>query len=209
MRLDPGVLRRAAEHLERADPVMARIVAAAGPCGLELDRGPGHYAVLVEAILSQQITGKAAAAIFGRLRALAGRSRPRPEDIARLSDAELRGVGLSRQKIAYLRDLTQHVENGLELAQLTRRKDEDVITALTIVKGIGRWTAEMFLIFRLGRLDVLPVDDYGVRKAAQKAYRMRALPKPKRLRKLAEPWRPFRSVASWYLWHSLDNAPMS
>ncbi len=186
---------------------MARIVEAAGPCRLEPDRGPGHFAVLVEAILSQQITGKAAAAIFGRLRALVGRSRPRPSDIARLSDAELRGVGLSRQKIAYLRDLTRCVQEGLELGRLARRKDEDVITALTAVKGIGRWTAEMFLIFRLGRLDVLPVDDYGVRKAAQKAYRMRELPKPKRLRKLAEPWRPFRSVASWYLWHSLDNAP--
>ena len=207
MPLHAHVLRRAAEHLSRADPVMARIVRGAGPCRLELDRGPGHYAALVESILYQQITGKAAAAIYARLRAQVGRARPRPEDIARLTDAELRGVGLSRQKVAYLRDLTARVRGGLDLAHVARRTDEDVIAALTAVKGIGRWTAEMFLIFRLGRLDVLPVDDYGVRKAAQRAYRMRALPKPKRLRKVAEAWRPFRSVASWYLWHSIDNAP--
>ena len=202
--MDPAVLRRAAAHLRRVDPVMARIIRRVGPCRLERDRGAGHYAALVESILYQQITGKAAAAIHARLRALAGRSRPRPEDVARFADAELRGVGLSRQKVAYLRDLTARVQNGLDLAHIARRGDEGVIEALTAVKGIGRWTAEMFLIFRLGRLDVLPVDDYGVRKAMQRAYGMRALPKPKRMRRLAEAWRPYRSVASWYLWKSVD-----
>jgi DNA-3-methyladenine glycosylase II len=202
----PAVLRRATTHLRRADPVLAAILSRVGPCRLEVDTRGGPFAALVEAILYQQITGRAAATIHGRLCALAGRRLPRPEDLARLGDAELRTVGLSRQKIAYLRDLTERAQDGLPLLQLRRLPDEDVILTLTAVKGIGRWTAEMFLMFRLGRLDVLPVDDYGVRKAMQKAYRMRALPKPDRMRRVGEAWRPYRSIASWYLWRSL-NAP--
>jgi 3-methyladenine DNA glycosylase/8-oxoguanine DNA glycosylase len=202
---DPSMLRRAAvAHLRRADPVLAGVIREVGPCRLAVDRGGGPYAALVESIVYQQITGKAAATIHGRLCDLAGRRRLRPPDVARLTDAELRSAGLSRQKIAYLRDLTARVQDGLALGRLGRLQDEAVIDALVAVKGIGRWTAEMFLIFRLGRLDVLPVDDYGVRKAMQRAYRFRELPKPDRMRRVAEPWRPYRTIASWYLWRSLE-----
>ena len=184
--------------------MLAGIIARVGRCRLEVDNRAGPFAALVEAMLYQQITGKAAATIHRRLCELVGGRLPRPEDFPRLSDPELRGVGLSRQKISYLRDLSLRVQDGLPLRGLSRLGDEEVIQALTAVKGIGRWTAEMFLIFRLGRLDVLPVDDYGVRKAMQKAYRMRKLPKPDRMRRVAEAWRPYRTLGSWYLWRSLE-----
>ncbi|MBI3931815.1 MAG: DNA-3-methyladenine glycosylase 2 family protein, partial [Acidobacteria bacterium] len=181
MTLDPATVRRATAHLRRADPVLARLVRDVGPCRLEVDRRGGPFAALVESIVYQQITGKAAATIHGRLLDLVGGRRLRPEDVGGLADAQLRAAGLSRQKIAYLRDLAARAQDGLPLGRLGRRSDEAVIETLTLVKGIGRWTAEMFLIFRLGRPDVLPVDDYGVRKAMQRAYRMRALPKPDRM----------------------------
>jgi 3-methyladenine DNA glycosylase/8-oxoguanine DNA glycosylase len=158
----------------------------------------------VEAILYQQIHGRAAESIHGRLRSAIRRKHPRPQDIAALSDAHLRAAGLSRQKIGYLRDLSAKAANGLPLHRLGRLTDDEVVAALSGVKGIGRWTAEMFLIFRLGRLDVLPVDDYGIRKAMQRAYRKRTLPKPEWMRRRAEPWRPYRTLASWYLWRSLE-----
>jgi len=200
----PAGLRRGVRHLRRADPVLARLVDQVGPCRYEVRREVGPFAYLTAAIVHQQLAGAAAATIHRRLCALAGRKHPRPEDIARLSDAELRGVGLSRQKIGYLRDLVARVEAGLPLGRLARLSDEAAIDALTSVKGIGRWTSEMFLMFRLGRLDVLPVDDLGIRKAMQRAFRKRALPRPDWMRKTAEPWRPYRSVACWYLWRSLD-----
>lgn len=204
MPTDPATLRRATRHLARVDPVMAQLVRAVGPCRLRADNAGGPYAALVEAILYQQLHGKAAATIHGRLRALAGRKHPRPADVAALSDEALRGAGLSRQKIGYVRDLTARVQDGLALNRLSRLDDEAVIERLTAVKGIGRWTVEMLLIFRLGRLDVLPVDDYGVRKGAQRAYALREPPDAAYLRRLAEPWRPFRSVASWYLWRAAE-----
>ena len=206
MSLDPTRLRAAARHRRRSDPVLAQRLARVGPCLLRVDRRGSAYSALVEAIQYQQITGRAAAAIHRRLTALLGRSYPRPGDLAGVSDAQLRGAGLSRQKIAYLRDLTQRAQAGLALRSLGRSSDDAVIEALTQVKGIGRWTAEMLLIFRLGRLDVLPVDDYGIRKAMQRAYRMRSLPKPDRMRRLAERWRPYRTIACWYLWRSIDGA---
>jgi 3-methyladenine DNA glycosylase/8-oxoguanine DNA glycosylase len=184
--------------------VLGGIIGTVGPCRLRHSAGGGPFAALVEAILYQQITGKAAATIHGRLREAVGRKHPRPPDIVGLSDAQLRSAGLSRQKIGYLRDLADQAADGLPLARLRRLADDDVVGALTGVKGIGRWTAEMFLMFRLGRPDVLPVDDYGIRKAMQRAYRKRALPKPDWMRRTAEPWRPYRSIASWYLWRSLD-----
>jgi DNA-3-methyladenine glycosylase II len=204
MQPDAALLRRASAHLRRADPVMAALVARVGPCRLKVDARTRPFAALVESILYQQITGKAAATIHRRLCDLVGGRVPCPEDFPGLSDAELRGAGLSRQKITYLRDLAARTRDGLPLGRMRRLQDEDVIDALIAVKGIGRWTAEMFLIFRLGRLDVLPVDDYGVRKAMQRAYRMRKLPTADRMRRVAEPWRPYRSLASWYLWRSLD-----
>lgn len=199
----PAERRRAVRHLRRADPVLARLIGEVGPCRYRVDRGGGPFAVLVEAIVYQQLAGAAAATIHGRLCALVGRRYPRPEDVARVTDAGLRGAGLSRQKIGYLRDLVARVQDGLPLGRLSRLSDEAVVEALTTVKGIGRWTAEMYLMFRLGRLDVLPVDDLGIRKAMQNAWRKRALPKPDWMRATAEPWRPYRSVACWYLWRSL------
>ena len=206
MRPDPAQLRSATRHLSRADPVLAEIIRRVGPCRFQVDHRGTPYSALVEAMMYQQITGKAAEAIHGRLRALIGRRHPRPADIAALSDAQLRRVGFSRQKIAYARDLTTCVQDGLPLGRLARQGDEDVIRTLIVVKGIGRWTAEMYLMFRLGRLDLLPVGDYGIQKAMQRAYGWRSLPKPKRMRRAAEAWRPYRTIACWYLWRSVDGA---
>jgi DNA-3-methyladenine glycosylase II len=195
---------RAVRHLRRRDPVLAEIIRRIGRCGWETERAGSAFSSLVEAMLYQQITGKAAASIHRRLRGVLGRRHPRPQEILAASTRALRGAGLSRQKISYMRDLAARAVDGLPLRGLSRRGDEDVIEALCAVKGIGRWTAEMFLIFRLGRFDVLPVDDYGVRKAAQKAYGLRKLPDARWLRERGEAWRPYRTVASWYLWRSLE-----
>ena len=205
MPIDPATLRKAEARLRRSDPVLAAIMRDVGPCRLRTDETGGAFAALVESIVYQQITGKAAASIYGRVRKLIKRRHPRPHDILAATEEALRGAGLSRQKVAYLRDLAEKVRDGLKLRALGRLENEAVIEALTEVKGIGRWTVEMFLIFRLGRLDVLPVHDYGIRKAMQRAYRLRKLPNPDRMRRLAEPWRPYRTVACWYLWRSLES----
>jgi len=205
MPIDPATLRKATAHLRRTDPVLAAIIRDVGPCRLRTDETGGAFAALVESIVYQQITGKAAASIYGRVRKLIKRRHPRPQDILAATEEALRGAGLSRQKVAYLRDLAEKVRDGLKLHVLGRLEDEAVIETLIEVKGIGRWTVEMFLIFRLGRLDVLPVHDYGIRKAMQRAYRLRKLPNPDRMRRLAEPWRPYRTVACWYLWRSLES----
>jgi 3-methyladenine DNA glycosylase/8-oxoguanine DNA glycosylase len=203
MALPPETLRAAVAHIRR-DPVLAPIVRRVGDCRWKADRRTPPFAALVEAILYQQITGRAAQTIHGRLIALLGRKPPRPEDFHAATDEALRGCGLSRQKIRYMRDLVARTQDGLPLGRLSRLSDEAVIEALTSVMGIGRWTAEMYLMFRLGRPDVLPVSDYGIRKAMQKAYGWRSLPKPDRMRRTAEAWRPYRSVACWYLWRSLE-----
>jgi DNA-3-methyladenine glycosylase II len=200
--LSPSDLRRAERHLRRADPVLASIVDRIGPCRLVVGRDP-HFPRLVRIICYQQIAGAAATAIHGRVVALCG-GRPRPRVLLAKTDAELRQAGLSRQKLAYMRDLAEKVESGLPLRRLSSMSDEAVMNALTSVKGIGRWTAEIYLMFRLGRPDLLPVDDYGIRKAMQKAWRKCALPKPDWMRRTSEPWRPWRTVASWYLWQSID-----
>jgi 3-methyladenine DNA glycosylase/8-oxoguanine DNA glycosylase len=206
MRPDSRSLRRATRHLRRTDPTLAAIIARVGPCGWRADQRGSAFAALVESILYQQITGRAAASIHRRLRARIGRRHPRPADIVAASDRALRACGLSRQKIAYLRDLAARASDGLALRGLGRLSDEAVIERLCEVKGIGRWTAEMFLMFRLGRFDVLPVHDYGIRKAMQRAYGLRALPAPAWMREKAEPWRPYRTVACWYLWRSIGGA---
>jgi DNA-3-methyladenine glycosylase II len=198
------VVSRATRHLRRVDPVLAGIMRQVGPCLYSVRRHESPFAALARAVVYQQLAGAAAATIHRRVLAAVGGGEPRPEDVLRTSDEALRAAGLSRQKLSYLRDLAQKAQDGLPLERLARLSDERVIQALVGVKGIGRWTAEMFLMFRLGRLDVLPVDDYGIRKAMQRAYRWRSLPKPERMRRAAEPWRPFRSVACWYLWRSLD-----
>jgi DNA-3-methyladenine glycosylase II len=203
---DRRALARATRHLRRADPVIAAVMARVGTCRFAVEGGGSAFAALVESIMYQQITVRAAASIHRRLRRLVGRRHPRPADILGASGRDLRACGLSRQKIAYLRDLAARATDGLPLRGLGRLDDETVIERLCEVKGIGRWTAEMFLIFRLGRFDVLPVHDYGIRKALQRAYGLRALPKPDWMRAKAEAWRPYRTVACWYLWRSVDGS---
>jgi 3-methyladenine DNA glycosylase/8-oxoguanine DNA glycosylase len=186
---------------------MGALVRSVGACGLKVYRRVTPFAALAESIVHQQISGKAAASIYGRLETLGGGTLE-PGHIAAASDEALRACGLSRQKAAAIRDLAEKAIDGLPTRRrLQAMDDEAAIDALTTVRGVGRWTAEMFLMFRLGRPDVLPLDDYGIRKAVQKTYRLRALPDKDRLRRIAEPWRPYRTVACWYLWRSLDGPP--
>lgn len=192
----------------RRDPVLARLIKAHGPCGLAAAQRADHFTALVRAITGQQLSTRAAATIFSRLVALMPGGRLTPQAMAAVGDDELRAAGMSRQKIAYFRDLTAHVLGGeLPLDLLDAMTDDEVIAALTKVKGIGRWSAEMFLMFRLHRPDVLPVDDLGIVNAVKAVYGLRKRPTADRIRKLGEAWKPYRSVASWYLWRSLDNEP--
>lgn len=199
---------RARRLLARRDPVIRDLMRAHGPCGLAASQRSDPFVALTHAIISQQLSTKAASTIARRFDALCG-GGPTPAALATLSDDQLRSVGLSAQKIRYMRDLCVRVLDGsLALDGLHTMSDEGVIEALTSVKGIGRWTAEMFLMFRLHRPDVLPLGDLGIVKAVQRAYGLRKLPTPERLTRIGEPWRPYRSVACWYLWASLDNAPI-
>ena len=178
-----------------------------GPCGLADAQHEDAFTALTHSIISQQLSTRAAATIARRFDALFG-GVPTPGALALVDDAQLRAVGLSSQKIRYMRDLCSRVADGsLTLEKVNELPDEDVIQSLTQIKGIGRWTAEMFLMFRLHRPDVLPVDDLGILKAVQRAYGLRKLPRAERLTKIGEPWRPYRSVACWYLWASLENKP--
>jgi DNA-3-methyladenine glycosylase II len=189
----------------RRDPVLRDLIKRVGPCGLADRQRNDHLTALIGAIVSQQLSTKAAATIFGRFAALfPGGVIPDAATIDAVSDAELRRVGFSGQKVRYLRDLCARILDGrLRLDELDTLPDDQVIERLTAVKGFGRWTAEMFLMFRLHRPDVLPVDDLGIVKAVQKVYGFRKRPNPKRILKMGEQWRPYRSVASWYLWQSL------
>ena len=198
---------RARRILLRRDPVLAALIRRQGPCGLAAARRADHFSALVRAITFQQLSTKAATTIYNRMAALMPDGAPTPQGFAAISDDRLRAAGMSRQKTAYLRDLCDKVQSGkLDLDSLEPLSDEDVIAALVTIKGIGRWSAEMFLIFRLLRPDVLPVGDLGIVTAVQKAYKLRKRPTPDRIRKIGEAWRPYRSVASWYLWRSLDSA---
>jgi 3-methyladenine DNA glycosylase/8-oxoguanine DNA glycosylase len=195
---------RAIRHLSRRDPVLAAIIRQHGPCLLADAQRQDPFRAIVEAIVWQQLSGKAAATIFGRFLGLFPNGEfPAPDDVAAKTDEQLRGIGFSRQKIGYLRDLCEKMRSGeLRLDHLEEMTDDEVVEHLTTVKGIGRWTAEMVLMFRLHRPDVLPVDDLGIVKAVRKAYRLRKDPNAERLRRIGEKWRPYRSVASWYLWRS-------
>lgn len=205
--MTPVDYARARRLLARRDPVMAELIRQQGTCGLAGAQHAEPFIALAHAIISQQLSSKAAATIARRFDMRFG-GRAAPRRVAQATDAELRAVGLSGQKVRYLRDLCARVEDGsLPLDRIEKLPDEAVVEALTQVKGIGRWTAEMFLMFRLHRPDVLPVGDLGIVKAVQRAYRLRKAPTPDRLVKIGEPWRPFRSVACWYLWASLDNVP--
>ena len=192
----------------RRDPVLARLIKAHGPCGLAAAQRNDHFTAIVRAITGQQLSTKAAATIFSRLVALMPDGAMTPAGLAKATDEALRAAGMSRQKILYFRDLTSRVQSGeLPLDSLDAMTDEEVIASLTKVKGIGRWSAEMFLMFRLHRPDVLPVDDLGIVNAVKAVYGLRKRPTADRIRKLGEAWKPYRSVASWYLWRSLDNEP--
>ena len=199
-------MTRARRLLMRRDPVLAPIIRKYGACGIKTGRETDVFCGLVEAIVSQQLSTRAAATIYGRLRALLGGGPPTPDGILGLSDEALRGVGLSRQKLAYMRDLSAKMRDGsIDTAGLTAMPDDEIVAELTKIKGIGRWTVEMLLIFRLTRPDVFPSGDLGIVKAVQKAYNLRKTPDVKRLHRIAETWRPYRSVAAWYLWASLEN----
>ncbi len=206
--MTPEDYARARRLLLRRDPVLAALIRKHGPCGLAAAQRTDPFSALVRAITGQQLSTKAAATIYGRLVALMPGGVPTPQALAALTDERLRAVGMSRQKGSYFRDLAEKVMSGaLPLASLDAMSDEDVITALTQVKGIGRWSAEMFLMFRLHRPDVLPVGDLGIVNAIRSVYRLRKTPTPERILEIGEAWRPYRSVASWYLWRSLDNEP--
>jgi DNA-3-methyladenine glycosylase II len=195
-------MRKAIEHLKKSDPILRAIIAHVGPCRMEF--GPPEFHSLAEAIVYQQLNGKAAVTIFQRFAALAGAPLT-PEGILKLTDAQMRSVGLSKQKSSYLKDMAARASRGdLDFSRLPGMTDDEVIEHLTQVKGVGVWTAQMFLIFTLRRPDVLPTGDYGVQMAIQKHYKKRQLPKPEQMKKIAKPWEPYRSVACWYLWRSLD-----
>jgi len=197
--------QRACRLLMRRDPVLRVVIRQVGPCGLASRQRKDHLTALVGAIVSQQLSTKAAATIFGRFVTLfPGGAIPDAAAIAALGDDELRGVGLSGQKVGYLRDLCARIQDGrLNLDELETLDDQAVIERLISVKGFGRWTAEMFLMFRLHRPDVLPTGDLGIVKAVQRLYRLRKTPNPKRIHQIGDAWRPYRSVASWYLWQTL------
>jgi DNA-3-methyladenine glycosylase II len=188
------------------DPVLAAVIATVGPCRLEVRRTGTHYDALVRSIIYQQLSGKAAATIHRRVLERFPGKRARPELVLASSDEALRSAGLSRQKIGYLRDLSSRVvDRSLPLAHLGRLPDEAIIAHLVQVKGIGRWTAQMFLMFRLGRPDVLPELDLGIQNAIQRAYGLATRPAPAEVLRRGASWRPHASVASWYLWRSLEN----
>jgi DNA-3-methyladenine glycosylase II len=200
---------RARRLLMRRDPVLAPVIRKYKQRSILDGPAMDPFSALVRTITSQQLSTKAAATIHRRIVDLMPAGVATPEALERISDEQLRAAGLSRQKIAYVRDLARHAVSGdLPLHTLNALSDDDVIAAITRVKGLGQWSAEMFLMFRLHRADVLPVDDLGIVTAVQRLYGLRKRPKPDRLRKIAEPWRPYRTVACWYLWRSLENTPM-
>jgi DNA-3-methyladenine glycosylase II len=202
----PVDYQRARRYLMRKDPALASVIKRVGACTLPNLTHQPPFMALAEAIASQQLSVKAADTIFGRFCSLFGPDNvPDPARLLQLDPEAIRASGFSRAKVVFLRDLATHVvENRLMLDQLHELEDALVLEQLTAVKGIGIWTAEIFLLFRLQRPDVFPVDDLGLVKAAQKVYGLRQRPTRKKLLKMAEAWRPYRSIAAWYLWRSLS-----
>ncbi len=197
--------RQAIDHLRERDPKLARIIDRVGDCELTAREGGTHFDALVRAIIYQQLSGKAAGTIHGRVEALYGDRSPTPAEILATDDERLRAAGLSWQKISYIKDLATKVVSGeLATESLDMMRDDEVITSLVRVKGIGRWSAQMFLMFRLGRPNILPDLDLGVQKGIQHAYRLRTLPTPKDVLRIGERWAPYASVASWYMWRLLE-----
>jgi DNA-3-methyladenine glycosylase II len=203
--MPPSQHRKAITHLKQADPKLAAVIERVGPCRFEPRADGAHFDHIARAIVYQQLSGKAAGTIFARFTALYGDRVPAPLELLATADDALRAVGLSRQKIGYLRSLAETVEQGaLAIDRLHELPDDEILASLVRVKGIGRWTAQMFLMFRLGRPDVLPELDLGIQKAIQRAYNLRTLPSPDRVKRIGARWSPYSTVASWYLWRSLE-----
>jgi DNA-3-methyladenine glycosylase II len=199
------MLRKAVNHLRRVDPVMAGVIDAVGPCRFKATSDLTHFEAVARSIIYQQLSGKAAGTIHGRFVSLFEGGRPHAAGLASLPDEAFRSAGISRQKLGYLRDLAARVEAGaVPIDTLHDLPDDEVIRHLTSVKGVGVWTAQMFLMFRLGRPDVLPDLDLGIRKGIQQAYRLRKLPDAKKVHTIGARWAPYRTIASWYLWRSID-----
>jgi DNA-3-methyladenine glycosylase II len=197
-----SAMRRAILHLKKSDPILRAIIECIGPYRMQY--GEPQFHSLAEAIVYQQLNGKAALTIFKRFAALAGEPLT-PEGILKLTPEQMRSVGLSKQKSSYLLDMAQRAHRGeLDFSRLPAMSDDEVIAHLTQVKGVGVWTAHMFLMFTLRRPNVLPIGDYGIRSAMMKHYKKRKLPKPDQMEKIAKSWEPYRSIACWYLWQSLD-----
>jgi DNA-3-methyladenine glycosylase II len=200
---DPKIWQKGVRYLKKKDPVLAQIIGATGPIRFKLD--DDHYEAIVGSIIYQQLAGSAARAILNRFKGLYDGRLPSPREYLSTDIARLRSSGLSPQKISYIKDLAERLEDGrLDLKRLEDLSDEEAMQELDAVRGIGRWTAEMFLLFKLGRTDVLPVDDLGLRKAAKNAYRLRKLPSKKRFEELAADWHPYSSISTLYLWKSTE-----
>ena len=199
----------ALEHLAAADPVLGELIAKVGPCGLVPDLSQTPYQALVRAVVFQQLNGKAAGTIFGRFLALfPHRAFPTAQELLQADPETLKGAGFSRAKAVYVREIARMTLEGVVPGkkQIRRLSDGEIIERLTTIKGVGRWTVEMLLIFGLGRPDVLPVDDFGIRNGFALTYGKRKFPTPEQVRKYGERWKPYRSIASWYLWRAVDLA---
>jgi 3-methyladenine DNA glycosylase/8-oxoguanine DNA glycosylase len=199
---------QAIKKLSLADPELGNVIKLSPPFQLVIASARDTYETLAESIVYQQLTGKAAASIFARLRKLTNEEKfPTPQEILALPDADIRSVGLSEAKTRAIIDLSRRMAEGAlpSIEQLTTMSDHQIVESLTTIRGIGVWTVEMLLIFRLGRMDVMPATDYGVRKGFARTYRLADLPTPKYLLGYAEKWRPYRTVASWYMWRALEN----
>lgn len=204
----PNSYQKAQRHLSKRDPVLKKVIASVGPCTLQ--PVPTPFVVLVRSVMSQMISTKAAASIFARLESAAGPGGLSPDSVLAVGEQGLRGAGLSMSKVRALTDLATRAQTGaLPLDQLAELSDEEVLAHLLPVRGIGTWTAQMFLIFCLGRLDVLAVDDFGLRAGVQEQYGLPDLPGRADLLQRAEPWRPYRSIATWYFWRSRGFVPQS
>ena len=198
-------LEAAVKHLRRTDPVLAALIDRVGP--YEMREGRNAFEVMLRTIVSQQLSGKAADSIYGRLAAAMGARSPRPEHLLLLSEEQLRACGLSRSKALYVRNVAEHFEEKrYTLRSFSRLDDDAVIEALTTIKGVGEWSAHIFLMFALRRADVFPIGDLGLRKGMLKTYGLRANTKPAKLHKIAEVWRPYRTVGSLYMWRNYDNS---
>ena len=203
--MPPNQHAKAIRHLRTVDPVLANVIDTVGKCTLVPRTEGTHFDYVVRSIVYQQLSGKAAATIHGRFLDLIDGKKPAPAQILKITEPALRKAGLSGQKAKYIRSVAEQSHSGqLAIERLHELSDEEIIAALTQVKGIGVWTAQMFLIFRLGRPNVLPIGDLGIQKGVQRAYGLRKLPKPERVQKIGKKWAPYRTVGSWYMWRLLD-----